>query len=239
MNNSNPSIGPSSSPAEPDEDLPSEYTPLALEDLLELPPSAFCPDDPEFGIEIQIPSDATPEEQRTLMRQRGVLELLMLGVSIARAGKIAKVHRGTIHRWIHHDQQFRAAIRAWQERKALSARGQLLAAADVAAQLLVKRLYRGDLKAATTVLRSTGMLDARQPLLPQSDADPAPQSDRGGKSPDLETRMRKFLASLSPQESTRLLQALAESSQPKLPEASEKTEEPEKPGDQPEAGTSA
>src|SRR5690349_9573944 len=135
MRNPNSPIGSSNPAADQADDLPSEYAPLALEGLLEPPPSAFTPDNPEFGLEIQIPPGATPEMVRMRMRQRGVLELLMLGVSIGRAGKIAKVHRGTIHRWIHHDEQFRGAMRAWQERKALSARSQLLAAADDAATL--------------------------------------------------------------------------------------------------------
>ena len=201
--------------------MPTEKTPLAIEEVLEPPPSTYNPVDMEFGIEILIPEGAPPELMRTRMRQRTVLELMMLGVGIVLAGKLAKVHRGTIHRWMHHDEHFRAAIQTWQQRRTMSARSRMIAAADDAVSIVLDRMKRGEMGAATTILRATGVLDARQPLLPQSASDSAPQSESAEKSTTLETRMRKFLASLSPQESTRLLSALAESSQPKLPEAEE------------------
>ena len=210
---------------------------------LEPLPATSSPAYPDFGIEIVTPDDASKEARRIKNRQRVVLELLITGVGVVEAGKLANVHRSTIHRWLTTDDQFKAALSAYQSRTRMSARNRMLAAADEAAELVVHRMRDGDLRAALALLRGAGTLDPSASLTKELDAEPAaPKQDSataGDADPDVsaEARVRELLAALSLEESTRLLQALAQSSQPKLPERGEKIEEPEKetPGEEPEA----
>jgi len=123
------------------------------------------------------------------------------------------------------DEQFKAALRAYQSRTRTSARSRMLAAADEAAALVVQRMRDGDLRAALAFLRGAGTLDPNASLTKELDADPAAQKqdsatpDDAKEDASVEARVRGLLGALSPEESTRLLQALAESSQPRLPEA--------------------
>src|SRR5689334_10075913 len=116
--------------------LPQQEQQLPAFEPLEPVPATGSAAFPDFGIEIVTPDDASKDVHRINNRQRVVLELLINGQRIAEAGKLANVHRSTIHRWMKTDEQFKAALRAYQSRTRISARSRMLAAADEAAALL-------------------------------------------------------------------------------------------------------
>jgi transposase-like protein len=150
----------------------------------------------DFGSEIPIAADAPPEIVKLKQRQQFVLENLINGSSISATAARCNVSRVTIHRWIKHDEAFRAAMRNWQERNLLSARGKLLSASEKAADVVMQKLSKGDLRAALAILKSNGVLDTQQ--VRKLQAAPRPAARTGGRvSQVLEMRLRDLLVTLS------------------------------------------
>jgi len=123
-------------------------------DPFELPAPHSIPEHEEFGIELAIPADASPDVIRLRQRQRAVLEILMIGKSIRAAAQMANVSRATLYRWMRSDEEFKAALKAWQERAQTTARSKLLCATEKAADVIIKKLDDGDLRAALAILTS-------------------------------------------------------------------------------------
>lgn len=63
--------------------------------------------------------------------QRAALSALFSGKTIREAACVARVHRATVGRWLHHDPHFRAAYNAWRQELIDSSRARLLRTAEL------------------------------------------------------------------------------------------------------------
>ena len=89
--------------------------------------------------------------------QQRALMLLSEGQSISRAAVNAGINRGTLHRWIKSDPQFRAAYNAWQMEQRESCRAGLLKAAEGAVATLARSVQtNGNL--AFRLLKEMGLM---------------------------------------------------------------------------------
>src|SRR5579862_835173 len=85
------------------------------------------------------------------------------GQSIADAAELEQVHRGTVHRWLKDDPDFRAAFNAWKEETILSGRARVARMVGPALDTLLSCVMKGQFQAAVTVLKTMGILDKQQP----------------------------------------------------------------------------
>ena len=184
-------------------------------DPLEPPGPHSIPGQEEFGIELPIPADASPDVIRLRQRQRAVLEMMMIGQSVRTIAKKANVGRNTIHRWITSDQTFKAALKSWQERMQTSARGKLLVATEQAADTVIHKLKEGDLRAALAILKMGGIAGPNAALVQEVSAEP-PRAARS-RTPALEMRLRELLLSMTMPEQADGKAVLPEPAKP-LPE---------------------
>jgi len=73
---------------------------------------------------------------------------LVEGQSISAAARVAGVHRGTVHRWINADPDFRAAHEHVRAQMLDAAHSRLLTLADKAIATIGKAIKRGDVTAS-------------------------------------------------------------------------------------------
>lgn len=128
--------------------------------VIEHPLAKVCPD--EGG-------NAPPPEDRALpdaapeaplkTRQLKALELIAIGMPIARAAHAAGVDRRTIYRWMKEDDDFITALADWRRRTRQIGQDRLLRLSRRALEVLETALLDGNLHASLTVLKGVGLLD--------------------------------------------------------------------------------
>ena len=198
-------------------------------DPFELPAPHSIPEHEEFGIELAIPADASPDVIRLRQRQRAVLEILMIGKSVRAAAQMANVSRATLYRWMRSDEEFKAALKAWQERAQTTARSKLLCATEKAADVIIKKLDDGDLRAALAILKLGGIGQSAA-LVQEVNFDQPSASKK--TAPALEMRLRELLLSMTLPEEAPAQAALPEPAKPlpgavtQLPAPAENVEGP-------------
>lgn len=89
--------------------------------------------------------------------QRAALSALCSGKAIREAACVARVHRVTVGRWLHHDPHFRAAYNAWRQELIDSSRARLLRTAEVATATVHRAIAQGDGRLALALLKSLGL----------------------------------------------------------------------------------
>ena len=199
------------------EPAPAKEQPL-FADPFEPPAPHSIAEHEEFGIELAIPTDASQELVRLRQRQRTVLEILMIGKSIRAAGQLANVSRATIYRWMKTDAQFKSALQAWQERAQTTARSKLLCATEKAADVIIKKLDDGDLRAALAILKLGG-IGPNAALVQEVNFDDPKTAKK--TAPALKMRLRELLLSMTMPEQATENAALPEAAKPLLAPAAQ------------------
>ncbi len=95
--------------------------------------------------------------------QREALGGLMEGQTVTAAAKTAGVDRGTVHRWINANPNFRAAYNAWQHETRESSKAKLLSLSNDALGVVAKAVQDGDRHIAYRLLKDLGLLAKLQP----------------------------------------------------------------------------
>jgi hypothetical protein len=100
--------------------------------------------------------DETAETQVLLSTaQEQALEWLFNGGSLTEAAQFAGVTRQTISRWLRSDEDFRTIYSAWREETASIIQARLIAAGEVAMDVLLTAVReKRDLQAAQFVVRT-------------------------------------------------------------------------------------
>ncbi|MDB5299856.1 MAG: hypothetical protein JWO87_1519 [Phycisphaerales bacterium] len=149
MNNTPPSSGDSTPPADISADVPDGAASIPDRQALTLAPS-------EVEDDLTPPDDASPKLKELRNRQRLAFVELALGRTIACASARAGVHRRTVHRWLREDEDFMAALDAVREGTMQLVRRQLLAAAPRAAARVAEACDSSDGKMALLLLKHLG-----------------------------------------------------------------------------------
>ena len=100
---------------------------------------------------------------RLTAQQHAVLSLLAFGQSVIAAAESAGIHRGTIHRWLSSDPNFRAAYNAWKKETVELAAGRLAKLSDNAVSVVCEALQSREARTAVAVLKGLGLLCGRRP----------------------------------------------------------------------------
>ena len=100
---------------------------------------------------------------RLTAQQHAVLSLLASGRSVMAAAESAGIHRGTVHRWLSTDLNFRAAYNAWKKETVELAAGRLAKLSDDAVSVVCDALQSRDARTAVAVLKGLGLLCGRRP----------------------------------------------------------------------------
>ena len=100
---------------------------------------------------------------RLTAQQHAVLSLLASGQSVTAAAEGSGIHRGTIHRWLSSDPNFRAAYNAWKRETIELAAGRLTRLSDDAVSVVCEALQSRDARTAVAVLKGLGLLGGRRP----------------------------------------------------------------------------
>jgi len=91
-------------------------------------------------------------------QQIAAIGQLAQGQSISAAARIAGVHRGTVHRWINEDQDFRAAYEHVRAQMLDATYSRLLTLADKAITTIGKAIKRGDVTVSMNLVKALGLL---------------------------------------------------------------------------------
>jgi hypothetical protein len=105
------------------------------------------------------PKEAAPSAELSRLSdpQRAALSALFSGKAIREAACVARVHRVTVGRWLHHDPHFRAAYNAWRQELIDSSRARLLRTAELATAIVHLAIAKGDGRLALALLKHLGL----------------------------------------------------------------------------------
>ncbi len=133
----------------------------APQELVHVPTPA-----PEATDALPVIAAVSPAEALALAlspQQRTAIQMLTSGKTAIDSALAAGVTRRTLHRWLNHDANFKAAYNAWQHDAIATTRGQVLALSGLAVDTVRRALIKGDAKTALAILDSTGALDRPEP----------------------------------------------------------------------------
>ena len=95
-----------------------------------------------------------------------VLAALLGGSTVTAAAKAGGVDRTTVHRWLHHDWDFQAALHRARRELHASLRARLEQIAERAVEALSVAIEFGDAHVALALVKGLGLLDGRQRAIP-------------------------------------------------------------------------
>ncbi len=90
--------------------------------------------------------------------QNAALTVIIAGGGMIAAAEAAKVHRGTLYRWLQKDAAFRRALEWEQDRAICTARRQLMTFVEDCASNVRNAVRCGDVRVSLSVLRGLGLL---------------------------------------------------------------------------------
>jgi transposase-like protein len=99
---------------------------------------------------IEFPAEFTVE-------QKTVMEALLAGLNPAAAARAAGVHRSTVSRWISQGGAFHRMLREEQAKQLRETKREALSIAAEAANVVVRAIRGGDVRAAIAVLHALGV----------------------------------------------------------------------------------
>ncbi len=90
--------------------------------------------------------------------QNAALTVIVAGGGMIAAANAAKVHRGTLYRWMQKDAAFQRALEGEQDRALCAARRQLMTFVEDCASNVRNAVRCGDVRVSLSVLRGLGLL---------------------------------------------------------------------------------